>query len=931
MITLAVVNITIKERIASAPASIELICNNPTDTIKFIFDNEWNEHTARIARFEWHGNYIDVPFTGDSVKVPEITNTLYVFVGVYADGIASTPVKLMCKRSILCHGDAEYVPPKHTYWDEFKETLDALNEAAEEMNLAAERAENAATSAVTATSKADAAATSANNAANEAKTAVAAIDEVRLNEYYSLDVVQNAYKDNVVCTIPDLVAEYTGGTWRNIIGDPIHLEKGDYQLVVPNAVIADNSGNFTLEYVGGFSDPTLRLVAGEQVGVYRFTVSRDDLDIELRVLLAGSVEAEIGAVYGVRGAQIVTGEAAIPRSVPEIEALVNRKLDAIPTKNLFDKNASDVLVGYRISTTGDITTDASVHFASGMIAVDGNAQYVLRPAIRNGASYACYDRNGEYIDVGGYPTMIDIADSGGVITTPAGARYLRFSGKIELMDSTQLEVGTSATEYEPYGQYKPMVDMETRIRTLENADVLNGVLTYTNDLNPEETTDGYYINEYGLAYESANYCYTDYISIGEGVYAFYRDLATADIRFASYYDRNNVFLQTVSYPDSVGGVDGACYVRLTLKLTEKSDIMVTRNPNPHEWLAHGEVRTLEKFLDTGADFKTGVLQVETATLASGGILTLIKNLDVKKNKTLVFSAQITAFDTLYVGHGESSYGGTYLKIDGSAVTVYEYLTSATKLKTAAHGLNFSSFVSVIVDVAVSAKITIVTASGSFTMEGVPWGGCNGAIYAKSTGSTLTDCTLKWTSADLFSNVWVFGDSYLGLTNPARFPYHLLDMGFDNWLACGYPGAGAASQVTCFKNLLAMRKPKMAIWCMGMNNPDSGAVSSGWLTATQTFISLCESNNITPVLATIPSAWGSTADDSDITVTRDNSYKNAWVRASGYRFVDFEKAVGADGGSEWYDGMLSSDGVHPTELGAKALAARLVVDVPEITF
>lgn len=34
--------------------------------------------------------------------------------------------------------------------------------------------------------------------------------------------------------------------------------------------------------------------------------------------------------------------------------------------------------------------------------------------------------------------------------------------------------------------------------------------------------------------------------------------------------------------------------------------------------------------------------------------------------------------------------------------------------------------------------------------------------------------------------------------------------------------------------------------------------------------------------------------------------------------------------DWYEGYLSSDGVHPTALGAKAEAMRILCDIPEIT-
>lgn len=121
---MAIVDITIQERIATAPAGVELVCNNPTDTIRFSFDAEWDAHTARVARFVWEQGYVDIPFTGDTVNVPEITNTLYVEVGVYADSIASTHAKLSCKRSILCLGKEQRTPMNNTDFEQFKAVVE---------------------------------------------------------------------------------------------------------------------------------------------------------------------------------------------------------------------------------------------------------------------------------------------------------------------------------------------------------------------------------------------------------------------------------------------------------------------------------------------------------------------------------------------------------------------------------------------------------------------------------------------------------------------------------------------------------------------------------------------------------------------------------------------------------------------------------------
>ena len=62
--------IVILNRIAIADAGIELVCNNPTDTIRFEFDEEWDAINVKTARFSWNNKYIDVPFNGNVVEVP---------------------------------------------------------------------------------------------------------------------------------------------------------------------------------------------------------------------------------------------------------------------------------------------------------------------------------------------------------------------------------------------------------------------------------------------------------------------------------------------------------------------------------------------------------------------------------------------------------------------------------------------------------------------------------------------------------------------------------------------------------------------------------------------------------------------------------------------------------------------------------------------
>ncbi len=124
----------------------------------------------------------------------------------------------------------------------------------------------------------------------------------------------------------------------------------------------------------------------------------------------------------------------------------------------------------------------------------------------------------------------------------------------------------------------------------------------------------------------------------------------------------------------------------------------------------------------------------------------------------------------------------------------------------------------------------------------------------------------------------------------------------------------------FKTALTHGTPKFAVWCLGMNNgDDEGSINRSWYIYTEKFIADCNAKGIIPILATIPN-----------TPTVNNIYKNVYVRNSGYRYIDFASAVGAnEKGSSWYNNMLSGDNIHPTEEGGKALANQIFIDLPEI--
>ena len=316
------------------------------------------------------------------------------------------------------------------------------------------------------------------------------------------------------------------------------------------------------------------------------------------------------------------------------------------------------------------------------------------------------------------------------------------------------------------------------------------------------------------------------------------------------------------------------------------------------------------------------LTISSKSVQDGDILQLEENC-VKKNKQLTFTGTIETMDTLIFRHGKNVYGSAYVVIDNTKVEVYDYTTKATLKLSQEHGLNIIGDVKItmVSNNADGLTITITTESGTFTPTRASWaGGCHGMIEMESVGSQLSNVTLAWNCDDYEKDIWVFGDSYLGMSNKSRWPYYILSSGYDNCLYSGYPGSKSESMYNDWKNALTHGTPKYAVWCLGMNNedPDDG-INVSWKECVDLFIADCNERGIIPILTTIPN-----------TPTMNNIYKNEYVRNSGYRYIDFASAVGAtEANSSWFDGMLSSDNVHPSNTGAQALAQQVLKDFPEI--
>jgi len=114
------INITVENKRATVVGSPVIICGNSDYTVTFAFDNEWSLTGPKTARFVYvkRGEVMheDVPFSGNTVAVPVLSDVTFVNVGVFAGDLSTTtPAKVNCHPSILCGSGIVQAPTPDVY------------------------------------------------------------------------------------------------------------------------------------------------------------------------------------------------------------------------------------------------------------------------------------------------------------------------------------------------------------------------------------------------------------------------------------------------------------------------------------------------------------------------------------------------------------------------------------------------------------------------------------------------------------------------------------------------------------------------------------------------------------------------------------------------------------------------------------------------
>lgn len=474
-----------------------------------------------------------------------------------------------------------------------------------------------------------------------------------------------------------------------------------------------------------------------------------------------------------------------------------------------------------------------------------------------------------------------------------------------------------------------------------------------NLLDPSKVQhNGYYLSLQGIKFSSDKFVQYELNDVKEGdTYVFSKlnsngNASNLACRFCTVYNANGEAVESKGSENATSFVIQSDVVKVIFTINVSNG-----DPAERVWTIRKKTETSIKvipYFDPYYEFNdkavNRILEIthtnepnrhirSVGNISSGDSMVLEDN-HIKSNKRISFSAKVDQLNELVIAHGLTSYGGSYIVIDTTSIRQYNYTTSETLYKSFSHNLNIVNDIEVLIEATVNqtAKIRVCSQGEWYECETNYWSGCNGKIEAISNGSTLTDCILSFTTDGYWQDIQLYGDSYFGASSRVRWLYYLVNDGYANKsLIDGYPGKGSIMGLKTFELNLTHSKPKYAVWCLGMNDPDSSTgVNSTWLSCVNQFLDMCHDNNITPILATIPTVTGGAVDDTSISNMRIHKYKNEYVRSSGRRYIDFDKAVGANETTgTWYDGMLSSDGVHPSEKGARALYMQVLVDFPEI--
>lgn len=476
------------------------------------------------------------------------------------------------------------------------------------------------------------------------------------------------------------------------------------------------------------------------------------------------------------------------------------------------------------------------------------------------------------------------------------------------------------------------------------------VVTSYNLFTNVNASKGVYLYSNGELFTNSNYNVTTYIDIEEltQYYISAKDNAAVGTSgaYICFYDANKAFLSSItSNTKSFVTPESSTYIRVSYQVALTEIQLVKGNQRKlyyKDTPITGYIEDLQLLnvnsLRTNMDQVFGVASKNVMTSNIKGIERLTMNSmnpntilesntfpqALKKGNSITLNAEFTSWDTgISLGYGyNNNLYGAYLTIDSTNIHIKSE-SAIFPEETIPHNLTITSFIRVsCVNQEGILHINIITLNGNFEYKFNNWGFDVRGVPFIYTTVQLSNVVLSLGNSSMNNPIWAFGDSYFRYIE-TRVMYWLHKWGYDNMCVQGFGGQSVVEALQDLRRMLAFKCPQYIVWAVGMNgNYDI------WLSYFKSVEDICKEFNIELIAYTLP------------VVRSTNPYyagKQAitdYVRSSGYRYIDTYKAVNSDSEGRWYNNdnindYQSSDDVHPTKLGAIAIASQWLIDFPEI--
>ena len=723
--------------------------------------------------------------------------------------------------------------------------------------------------------------------------------------------------------------KFTSGSKYSIVDTSIAPKKGDlifFRVDENNSALFSSASLFLY-----YTDNNYDTVTISKVGDYKFVVAQKDYiksRIGCKCSQADATEPTWSATVMSSEKHSLTGSLMLFYSLLD-SGIELRKNDIENLKTDFISKHSKrfVVSKSKNNTYLDFTVDAN---DKGLIFVsETNATkftnydlYAHKPddtfeLIKNNISVVgsmyMYDNNNryDYLRIIFKCSAPSTSDEYVSVVFTTDTEYTAFGFITRLLGDVDNLKETSATR-------EQIADLDSRMLKSEEI-----VLFQRNIINVNKLISGKYINNQGDLKDNANYSVTDYEFVEpDTTYTFWRWGKNYQFGQNAFYNKDKKFISYQNGGKKWTTPSNAYYVRMsmsTTSFTSGNSIVCKGTVYTDDTTYQNEYKTVVKHYITREEIaKVNIPDVvESDTL---GTLT-IEASNSKKNNVIGFEANFSTMGSVRIAHGTSYDANRSASIVVDATNIYLYDKSTNLRATYPHGLTMDKFitVSIVVGQIRTAKIILTTANGRFIQDTDFWGGCREDVTAQAISGTFTNARLTWYVPDYNYDLWAFGDSY--------FDFWVADMiqnlDYHNFMSDGFGGRGSVGAFKSLKLALEKATPKKILWCLGMNDPDTAdAIDANWKNTVDNLINLCDEKGIELILCTIP-----------ITPVTEHKYKNAYVKASGKRYVDVCHAVGADISPEWYEGMRTNtetDKIHPTNpLGTRTIADYMLENVPEL--